>query len=100
MLLTTGHLILCFPLDKLDKCNFCIPTKQGAGQSKLGIYIKSVVPGGAAAADGRLAAGDQLLSVDGHSLVGITQEKVNYSYYIIAYFLVFRMLFLSSFMYI
>lgn len=49
---------------------------QGAGQSKLGIYIKSVVPGGAAAADGRLAAGDQLLSVDGQSLVGITQEKV------------------------
>ncbi|XP_072940435.1 uncharacterized protein cno isoform X4 [Epargyreus clarus] len=52
-----------------------IVAAKGAGQSKLGIYIKSVVPGGAAAADGRLAAGDQLLSVDGHSLVGITQEK-------------------------
>ncbi|XP_061377964.1 afadin isoform X2 [Danaus plexippus] len=51
-----------------------IVAAKGAGQSKLGIYIKSVVPGGAAAADGRLAAGDQLLSVDGHSLVGITQE--------------------------
>nr|XP_026485857.1 afadin isoform X1 [Vanessa tameamea]XP_026485858.1 afadin isoform X1 [Vanessa tameamea]XP_026485859.1 afadin isoform X1 [Vanessa tameamea] len=52
-----------------------IVAAKGAGQNKLGIYIKSVVPGGAAAADGRLAAGDQLLSVDGHSLVGITQEK-------------------------
>ncbi|XP_041976702.1 uncharacterized protein LOC121731364 [Aricia agestis] len=52
-----------------------IVAAKGANQSKLGIYIKSVVPGGAAAADGRLAAGDQLLSVDGHSLVGITQEK-------------------------
>ncbi|XP_063379407.1 uncharacterized protein LOC134666186 [Cydia fagiglandana] len=52
-----------------------IVAAKGAGQSKLGIYIKSVVPGGAAAADGRLAAGDQLLSVDGQSLVGITQEK-------------------------
>ncbi|XP_013177588.1 PREDICTED: afadin-like [Papilio xuthus] len=52
-----------------------IVAAKGAGQSKLGIYIKSVVAGGAAAADGRLAAGDQLLSVDGHSLVGITQEK-------------------------
>ncbi|XP_068630825.1 afadin isoform X2 [Battus philenor] len=52
-----------------------IVAAKGAGQSKLGIYIKSVVSGGAAAADGRLAAGDQLLSVDGHSLVGITQEK-------------------------
>ncbi|CAB3243951.1 unnamed protein product [Arctia plantaginis] len=52
-----------------------IVAAKGAGQTKLGIYIKSVVPGGAAAADGRLAAGDQLLSVDGQSLVGITQEK-------------------------
>ncbi|KAI8428650.1 hypothetical protein MSG28_007380 [Choristoneura fumiferana] len=52
-----------------------IVAAKGAGQSKLGIYIKSVVAGGAAAADGRLAAGDQLLSVDGQSLVGITQEK-------------------------
>ncbi|GAB5572056.1 afadin isoform X4 [Prionailurus iriomotensis] len=40
----------------------------GAGQEKLGIYVKSVVKGGAADVDGRLAAGDQLLSVDGRSL--------------------------------
>ena len=40
---------------------------------RLGIYIKAVVEGGAAWQDGRLAAGDQLLAVDGHSLVGITQ---------------------------
>uniref|UniRef100_A0A1A8RP59 Myeloid/lymphoid or mixed-lineage leukemia (Trithorax homolog), translocated to, 4 n=1 Tax=Nothobranchius rachovii TaxID=451742 RepID=A0A1A8RP59_9TELE len=42
---------------------------------KLGIYIKSVVKGGAADVDGRLAAGDQLLSVDGRSLVGLSQER-------------------------
>lgn len=76
---------------------------QGAGQEKLGIYIKSVVKGGAAdvvsyhrdccilpenqdthdsnsvpimfTQDGRLAAGDQLLSVDGRSLVGLSQER-------------------------
>ncbi|CAG2059540.1 unnamed protein product, partial [Timema podura] len=47
----------------------------GAGQDKLGIYIKSVVKGGAADVDGQLQAGDQLLKVDGQSLVGITQEK-------------------------
>jgi afadin len=41
----------------------------------LGIYIKSVVAGGAADADGRLQAGDQLLRVDGQSLIGITQER-------------------------
>ncbi|PIO34480.1 hypothetical protein AB205_0170410 [Aquarana catesbeiana] len=48
---------------------------KGAGQEKLGIYIKSVVKGGAAEVDGRLAAGDQLLSVDGRSLVGLSQER-------------------------
>uniref|UniRef100_A0A8C2S7V9 Afadin n=1 Tax=Capra hircus TaxID=9925 RepID=A0A8C2S7V9_CAPHI len=49
--------------------------KKGAGQDKLGIYVKSVVKGGAADVDGRLAAGDQLLSVDGRSLVGLSQER-------------------------
>lgn len=44
-------------------------------QERLGIYIKSVVAGGAADADGRLQAGDQLLRVDGQSLIGITQER-------------------------
>lgn len=29
------------------------------------------------AKDGRLAAGDQLLSVDGRSLVGLSQERYN-----------------------
>ncbi|KAG7219099.1 hypothetical protein INR49_019306 [Caranx melampygus] len=42
---------------------------------EVGIYIKSVVKGGAADMDGRLAAGDQLLSVDGRSLVGLSQER-------------------------
>ncbi|XP_044596126.1 afadin isoform X3 [Cotesia glomerata] len=52
-----------------------IVAAKGAGQERLGIYIKSVVSGGAADIDGRLTAGDQLLKVDGQSLVGITQEK-------------------------
>ncbi|XP_055907102.1 afadin isoform X2 [Eupeodes corollae] len=52
-----------------------IVAAKGAGQEQLGIYIKSVVPGGAADADNRLQAGDQLLRVDGQSLVGITQER-------------------------
>ncbi|XP_035207092.1 afadin-like isoform X1 [Stegodyphus dumicola] len=47
----------------------------GSDQDKLGIYVKSVVKGGAADLDGRLQAGDQLLKVDGHSLVGVNQEK-------------------------
>ncbi|XP_075304789.1 afadin [Odontesthes bonariensis] len=52
-----------------------IVAAKGAGQGNLGIYIKSIVKGGPAEMDGRLAAGDQLLSVDGHSLVGLSQER-------------------------
>lgn len=52
-----------------------IVAAKGDGQMSRGIYIKSVVPGGAAALDGRLQAGDQLLEVDGRSLVGLSQEK-------------------------
>lgn len=47
----------------------------GEGQQQQGIYIKSVVEGGAAAQDGRLAAGDQLLEVDGKSLIGLSQDR-------------------------
>ncbi|XP_062598026.1 afadin-like isoform X2 [Saccostrea cucullata] len=50
-------------------------TPKGDGQKLSGIYIKSVVPGGAAAIDGRLQAGDQLLEVDGKGLVGLSQDK-------------------------
>ena len=52
-----------------------IVAAKGVGKDMLGIYIKAVVEGGAAFHDGRLAAGDQLLCVDGQSLVGITQER-------------------------
>ncbi|XP_072222021.1 afadin [Leuresthes tenuis] len=52
-----------------------IVAAKGAGQSNLGIYVKSIVKAGPAEKDGRLAAGDQLLSVDGHSLVGLSQER-------------------------
>ncbi|XP_015773177.1 PREDICTED: afadin-like [Acropora digitifera] len=52
-----------------------IVAAKGAGQDKLGIYIKQVVKGGAAAKDGRLQAGDQLLTVNGESLVGVPQER-------------------------
>ncbi|KAG8013148.1 Afadin [Nibea albiflora] len=52
-----------------------IVAAKGAGQGNLGIYIKSIVKGGPAEMNGRLTAGDQLLSVDGRSLVGLSQER-------------------------
>ena len=38
-------------------------------------YRFMIGAGGSADIDGRLQAGDQLLSVDGYSLVGITQDR-------------------------
>ncbi|XP_051813953.1 afadin-like isoform X2 [Acanthochromis polyacanthus] len=52
-----------------------IVAAKGAGQGNIGIYIKSIVKGGPAEMNSRLAAGDQLLSVDGQSLVGLSQER-------------------------
>lgn len=97
-------LLLLFCCDDQPSCS-----AQGAGQENVGIYVKSIVRGGAAemvrswhivgsASDlltfydltweefnwalcghcvqsGRLAAGDQLLSVDAQSLVGLCQER-------------------------
>uniref|UniRef100_A0A673IWF1 Afadin-like n=1 Tax=Sinocyclocheilus rhinocerous TaxID=307959 RepID=A0A673IWF1_9TELE len=67
--------IVTVTLKKHNGMGLSIVAAKGAGQDKLGIYIKSVVKGGAADVDGRLAAGDQLLSVDGRSLVGLSQER-------------------------
>ncbi|XP_028422199.1 afadin [Perca flavescens] len=52
-----------------------IVAAKGAGRGNLGIYIKSIVKGGPAEMNGRLTAGDQLLSVDGQSLVDLSQER-------------------------
>ena len=48
---------------------------QGLNQQNAGIYIKGVVPDGAADFDGRLDAGDLLIAVDDNNLMGISQDK-------------------------
>ncbi|XP_059844664.1 tyrosine-protein phosphatase non-receptor type 13 isoform X1 [Hypanus sabinus] len=55
------------------------PSSGGLGFSLVGgdngVFVKSVHPGGAAALDGRLQVGDQLLQVNNESLVGFSHGE-------------------------
>uniref|UniRef100_A0ACB8FJM6 Uncharacterized protein n=1 Tax=Sphaerodactylus townsendi TaxID=933632 RepID=A0ACB8FJM6_9SAUR len=42
---------------------------------EYGVYVKRILPGGIAYADGRLQPGDQILEVNGDSLIGVTSER-------------------------
>jgi len=62
-------------LAKAGGLGLSIVAAQGPRMPQLGIFIKSVVRGGAAWTDGRLGPGDQLLAVDGQSLLGLSQDR-------------------------
>ncbi|XP_063171163.1 syntaxin-binding protein 4-like [Candoia aspera] len=42
---------------------------------EYGVYVKRILPGGVAYIDGRLQPGDQILEVNGESLIGVTNER-------------------------
>ena len=54
---------------------FSIVGGHGSPHGDLPIYVKTVFPTGAAARDGRLKRGDQIIAVNGESLVGVAHES-------------------------
>ncbi|XP_043912687.1 tyrosine-protein phosphatase non-receptor type 13-like [Protopterus annectens] len=66
----------CLELVKVDgSLGICVTGGVNTSVRDGAIYVKTVVPGGAADHDGRVTKGDRLLEVDGISLRGITHKQ-------------------------
>ena len=68
--------LMTVQLQKLNNSlGLSIVAARGEVNKQKGIYVKSVVPNGAAYLDGRIKEGDQLVEVDSRSLQGLSQES-------------------------
>ncbi|MCJ8730583.1 hypothetical protein PDJAM_G00186240 [Pangasius djambal] len=68
--------LICVELKKVNgSLGICVAGGINTSVRHGGIYIKSLIPGGAADLDGRIQTGDRLLEVNGCNLQGVTHKQ-------------------------
>ncbi|XP_037076681.1 partitioning defective 3 homolog [Pollicipes pollicipes] len=59
-----------------DGLGFSVTTRDNPAGAHAPVYVKNILPQGAAVEDGRLRPGDRLLEIDGVAVTGLSQRQV------------------------